>query len=235
MRKFASQGASLMSTILSFAEALEEMYEHMHWRASGPNYYGDHLLYERLYEDIDDEVDLLAEKAVGIFGSDTIGPNKTVEETAHITKNLISDDASSDEFPNLAIDAEKKFIKVVSEALKVMSEDDEATDGIDNLLQGVVDKHEEHLYLLQQRAGKKEAGVVTNLFKLAYYLDRKALYNEAKEIERVMQQLAERVGIDTEELVSLADHFDQIGDTATANAIDHVIKEAAGKTKDSNE
>ncbi len=223
MKKIAS-GAEIMSTILSFTEALEEMYEHMHWRASGPNYYGDHLLYQRLYEDIEGEIDGIAEKAVGVFGPDSIGPNKNISETAKITEKLISDTDTAEKFPEIAISAEEKFVELVSRALKEMDKSNELTNGIDNMLQGVVDSHEGHLYLLKQRANKKESSTVIRLFKLAYYLDRKSLYNEAREIEEVMLQLAKRVGINQEEMVSLADELDQIGDTVVADKIDNMIK-----------
>lgn len=33
----------------------------LHWNARGENYYSDHLLYQRIYEDIADQVDGLIE------------------------------------------------------------------------------------------------------------------------------------------------------------------------------
>lgn len=71
--------------------------------------------------------------------------------------------------------------------------------------------------------------MLTKLFKLAYKLDKKGLYDEAKEIEEVMKTLAKRTGLTTEDLVSLADHFDGIGDTALADRFDELAKEAAKK------
>lgn len=229
MKKQASKGAHLMSTILSFTEALAQMYQHMHWKSSGPNYYGDHLLYERLYGSVGGETDAIAEKTVGVFGEDSIAPNKNSEEIALIVKRLVSDDDSADEFPNKAIAAEKTFTELVSKALGEMKDAGDSTDGIDNMLQGIVDTHEGHLYLLQQRAGKKESSMLAQLYKFAYDLDHKGLYQEAKEIEEVMQALSQRVGLGREDMIALADHFDEIGDPDLADYFDELAKQT---TKD---
>lgn len=73
--------------------------------------------------------------------------------------------------------------------------------------------------------------MLTKLYKLAYRLDKLALYDEAKEIEKVMKILSERVGLSTEDMVSLADHFDKAGDTALADHFDEMVKEAKKKSR----
>ena len=73
--------------------------------------------------------------------------------------------------------------------------------------------------------------MLAKLYKLAYNLDRNGHYGEAAEIEEVMKSMAERVGLSAEDMVALADHFDQIGDIATADMFDKMIKESKKKTK----
>ncbi len=70
---------------------------------------------------------------------------------------------------------------------------------------------------------------LARLYKVAYTLDRKGMYDEAKEIEQVMEAMARRVGLKLEDMIALADHFDQIGETALANKFDELAKEAAKK------
>lgn len=228
MKKIAS-GAEMMSTILSFTEALRTMYEHLHWRSSGVNYYGDHLLYERLYDSVTEEIDAVAEKTVGIFGDNAIGPNSTSSDATHILSAIVSDEAKSDEFPSIAIKAEEKFIEIIKESLDKMSDSGELTDGMENMLQDIVDTHEGHLYLLKQRAEKKEAAMLPQLYKLAYHLDQKGLYDEANEIEKAMEVLADRVGLEINDMIALADYFDGVGDHALADHFDEMVKESAKK------
>jgi len=71
--------------------------------------------------------------------------------------------------------------------------------------------------------------MLVKLFKLAYKLDKMALYNEAKEIENVMKALSERVGLTPDDMISLADHFDQEGETVLADHFDTMAKEAIRK------
>lgn len=220
MNKTASVGAKVMCGILSSLEAIEEMYEHMHWKASGPNSYGDHLLYDRLYNETSDEVDGVAEKAIGVFGPEAIGPVKNTSMTADMIQVLISDENTSKDFPELAIKAEKGFVELVSESLKILEKENELTNGIDNLLQGIVDLHEGHLYLLQQRAKEANVNIAVKLFKLAYHLDLQGLHSEADIIEEAMKIMKSRVGLTTKDMISLADQFDSEGNIEIADCID---------------
>jgi len=70
---------------------------------------------------------------------------------------------------------------------------------------------------------------VAKLYKLAYVLDKKSMFDEAREIERVMEAMAQRMGIKLEDMVALADHFDQVGETVLADKFDQMAKEAKKK------
>lgn len=121
-----------------------------HWRAKGSAYYGDHLLYQRLYEARVPEIDRMAEviMAVGgpaavdpmrswvavsdiIEGSEKLGPNDAARGVALVADTLNRIDAANNRLgasPN--------------------------TLAINNVLAGLADKHLEALYLLRQRAEK---------------------------------------------------------------------------------
>jgi len=70
---------------------------------------------------------------------------------------------------------------------------------------------------------------VAKLYKLAYVLDKKSMFDEAREIERVMEAMAQRMGIKLEDMVALAGHFDQVGETVLADKFDQMAKEAKKK------
>lgn len=70
---------------------------------------------------------------------------------------------------------------------------------------------------------------LANLYKVAYHLELRGRYDEAREIENVMRSLADRVGLQPEDMVALADHFDSIGDTALANHFDEMLKQACAR------
>jgi DNA-binding ferritin-like protein len=197
------------------------MYQHMHWRSSGPNYYGDHLLFERLYDDIKDELDQVAERTIGMADdSNAVSPNEDAEVSAKILSKMISDNDSPDVFAEKSIVAEKGLIDLIRGLMEK-----EQSDGVEDLLQGIASKHEEHLYLLQQRARTASIGPVGRLFKLAYHLDLQGLYSEADEITKVMQSMSERVGLSGEDMVALADYFDAERYYKVADRFDKMARE----------
>jgi len=166
-----------MRGLLTYARALYQMYQNFHWKSAGPQYYGDHQLYQRLYEGVLPEIDQLAERIMGT-------------ETHEL--DPVTDGAASAK----------------------MTED---------LLQGLASKHEEHLYLLQQRAKTASRGsqnMLIELFKLAHTLDKKAEYALASEVDALIQELTQRAGLELKDITAAADYFDAQGDTDTANKLD---------------
>lgn len=228
MIKSANSG---MKAIFNFTNALYYMYYNMHWKSAGTNYYGDHLLFQRLYEDEVEEIDQLAEKTLGVFlDQGLLNPAQDLANAAKVLSEFFPQDMDPKDFAFAAIAAEKKFLELIDEVLEDLEEEDQKTNGIDNLLQGIADKHEEHLYLLQQRAMPKEAmSVGARLYKVAYALDKRGMYSEAKEIEELMAVMAKRVGLNLNDMVALADYFDQEGEKALANKFDLMVKEAVKK------
>lgn len=73
------------------------------------------------------------------------------------------------------------------------------------------------------------AELFVSLYKKAYHLDQQGLRKEMRKIEREMESLAKRVGLNIDVMVSLADYFDSMGDTETANVFDDMIHKYANK------
>lgn len=144
------------SRLLAAANALYTLYYTSHWKAQGSMYYGDHLLYERLYKATFEDLDMIAEKAIGTTDCDSfITASKWAAETAAWIRQW-DPEGSGDyfEFSLMLLGAEKDYIRLVSKFKKELERADLLTDGIDDFLQGLVNKHEGHIYLLQQRRGR---------------------------------------------------------------------------------
>lgn len=73
--------------------------------------------------------------------------------------------------------------------------------------------------------------MLSKLYKMAYDLDKRGFHNEAAEIEKVMETMAKRVGLKLDEMVSLANYFDELGETELADTFDTMAKEATNKEK----
>lgn len=137
-----------LASVAVTLRAVGLMHQAAHWQTKGPNFYGDHLLFERLYGAVGEEIDSVSEKAIALGDSILVCPVKSCE----LALDLLSafgracDVPDADKLVKLSLEAERGLLQVLKSALL-----DDVTDGVENLLQAVADKHEGHVYLLQQR------------------------------------------------------------------------------------
>jgi DNA-binding ferritin-like protein len=134
---------NVFQRLMAYLRALYELHQWMHWRTKGQTFYGDHQLFQRMYEKVADELDGLAEKAIGLSNNvDVIDPKGNAVAAADVLEDFQFS-------PEGALAAERGFIGLVKDVRDNLGEN--LTDGLDNFLQGLSDTHEGHIYLLQQR------------------------------------------------------------------------------------
>jgi DNA-binding ferritin-like protein len=159
---FDKAPGSELSVILSCAMALQHVHHTHHWQTRGSTYYGDHLLFQRLYEDLDDEIDQLAERAVGTGGVNLVNTDLVFNHAAQFVQCMKPDQEANpgpEGLAALSLSAEKCFLGLLDVAYKLLETREALSMGTDDLLQAAANLHEEHVYLLQQRAGGKVASM----------------------------------------------------------------------------
>lgn len=163
-----------LGVLLSSLQAMSILYKTFHWHSSGDDYYGDHLLYERLYTETSGEVDGLAEKMLGLSGINyLVALNPVLQiQTQHFFVKGIAEwtKRGGDEVRDLpayhaaaGLLSEKAFLCFVDCVMRALEENARLTSGLSNMLEGISDLHEGHVYLLQQRIGKIVAEKSENL------------------------------------------------------------------------
>ena len=118
-----------------------------HWRSKGPEYYADHLLFQRLYEARIPEIDKLAEVMVGVAGPQTVDPDLS----AKVGKELIARVESMQ-----GTDVSRAAALVVDTLEKIEKANESIGKSpyslaINNVLAAIADSHLEALYLLKRR------------------------------------------------------------------------------------
>lgn len=142
-----------ISVMLAYLEFLSKVHHTHHWISKGDPFYGDHLLFQRLYEGVDEEIDLVAEKAVGLGTTANVDLNLITAQCYRLVQNH----GSSSTIPHPAelfrrsYQAEMTFLKFVARLVDSLKESGLLTRGLDNMIAGIEDKHESHVYLLKQR------------------------------------------------------------------------------------
>jgi DNA-binding ferritin-like protein len=127
-----------------------------HWKTKGEQYYGDHLLYERLYQATFEDIDPIAEKAIG-----TTGESKFVTVSSILSRAAFYcggyDTDNADLMPPSLLSAEQYFISITSNVLNELKAEGKSSTGVEAFLSELVNKHEGHVYLLRQRARTEES------------------------------------------------------------------------------
>jgi hypothetical protein len=144
--------APLLAPLLSAWSALHAEYWllwTLHWRAKGTGYYGDHLLYQRLYEARQAEIDRMAEVIAAIGGASSLDPVAGLGSAREIVAQVEA----------LPVPDVRKALLAAQGVLRGLSAADAAARSgpyalaVQNVLAGIADAHLEAVYLLQQREG----------------------------------------------------------------------------------
>ena len=138
-----------LSVVLAVLRAQSISYQTSHWQTSGPNFYAQHLLFERLYGSVQDEIDVIGEKGVGYFGTSTVDLAPSIASVASVATHL----ASVPDHVERGLASENLLQKVLV-ALRAKAEAVGAlTPGLDDWIAATASAHETNIYLLQQVSG----------------------------------------------------------------------------------
>jgi DNA-binding ferritin-like protein len=148
----AESAAHSLASVAVTLRAVYLMHQAAHWQTKGPSFVGDHKLFGDLYSATLDEIDMVSERAVGLGDPLLVCPLKTSQLALELLEAFgrECDVPEPDKLVQLSLEAERALLQVIASAMK-----GDMTDGTQNLLQGVADKHETHVYLLQQRLKKR--------------------------------------------------------------------------------
>jgi DNA-binding ferritin-like protein len=144
MKKLAQQRkpSELMSLYVVFLKSLYLLHQQNHWKTPG---YAEHMLFQRLYEAIQEPLDEAAEKAVGIFGE----LNKQEKATALVVRFETKGETAVD-FLQSSLDAERAYQDFTKRIYEMFKDTGAITLGLDDMLMAQASLGDVRIYLLQQ-------------------------------------------------------------------------------------
>lgn len=137
---------SLLRQLLALLRGQLTIYQDAHWEVTGPQFYADHLLFERLYKSVDSEIDTLAEKMVSLFGPAAV----EALALARLTTAWVARWSSIPELHQRGLKSEEDFEAMVEKVYEQLDTADLLSMGMDDFLMAAVNSHESNRYLLQQ-------------------------------------------------------------------------------------
>lgn len=150
MDKCSKVGALYVATL----KAMALIHQHNHWTTKGVSFYGDHLLFERLYDSTLENLDLAAEKFIGVFGDQCLSYDLQADLLHKVQLKYSNLEGSP---VQMSLEIEKDFLKLSKDAYNCFEEEGKLTLGLDDMIMAIASKREEAVYLLQQNLdGKHE-------------------------------------------------------------------------------
>ncbi len=131
-----------MQELIYQLQALNVFYHSAHWRSKGVNFYQDHLLFARLYEGIDDEIDNIVELLIGFYDDDSfVAPqlfNEKTQKYIPVGKNDARENLAS------ALEVEAKLLSYIATI------NSDISVGVYNQIASIADHHARNVYLIKQ-------------------------------------------------------------------------------------
>lgn len=148
-----------LPSILTILRALASVHQSHHWLTYGASFVGDHALFEELYDNVNEEIDKVAERAVG-SGSplETLHPAVQLRQVTLVVEALCGNGETTGEGENpdsyvaTSLKAERGFLQGVGYVAEALKQANALSRGTDNLLGEIEDQHEKHVFKLSQRA-----------------------------------------------------------------------------------
>lgn len=153
LTEWAGTPFAQLSVILVNLRFLAFVHQTHHWSSAGDSFYGDHLLFDRLYSKVVEEVDLIGEKSVGLGTPTNVDLPLQVAQLARLVSTYGRSNTipQHDELAMRSLTAETNFLQAVDSMVISLKETHVMSRGLDNLIAGIEDTHESHVYLLKQR------------------------------------------------------------------------------------
>lgn len=146
-------GLTKLKWLLALLRAQYWSYQQAHWTVRGDASYGNHLMFQRLYESVQVQIDTLAEKIVGAFGiaaldnEDLLGMFLYWNERWNVVDCL----------HRRGLTSEQDLQNVIKDTYDDLKETDTLSLGMDDFLMATASEHETNQYLLRQVLRTKNA------------------------------------------------------------------------------
>ena len=136
----------LLGEVLACLRAQSLSYQTSHWQVKGIGYYGNHLLFMRLYESVQDQIDQIAEKMVGYLGSEAVWLPSQISRMAEYTSSWGYIECHLQR----GLQSERDLQNLLRVAYDDIKDLGSMTLGLDDWIMATANAHEENEYLLQQ-------------------------------------------------------------------------------------
>ena len=138
---------------LATLQAMTIIHKQSHWLTQGKTFYGDHLLFERIYDSAIENLDSAAEKFIGAYGDGCLDYDLQADLLHRVLVKYNNLEGSPQQM-SLAI--ERDFLKLNGDLNKLLEDEDLITLGVSDMLGSIASDRDTAVYLLKQSLAAEE-------------------------------------------------------------------------------
>ena len=146
-------GLQKLKWLLGLLRAQSWSYQQSHWTVRGDASYGNHLLFERLYNSVQKQIDELAEKIAGTFGIAALDSEDLLGMFLYWNERWDVVDC----LHRRGLTSEQDLQNVIKDTYEDLKGSDQLSLGMDDWLMATANEHETNQYLLRQVLRTKNA------------------------------------------------------------------------------
>ena len=145
-KQFNTQTADLLKSILADQFLLYSKSRNYHWNVTGPNFYGLHAVFEKIYDELAEDVDTMAER-IRAIGYKTPGTLREFLDLSSIKEEPGKYPAQSVMVQNIINDFKTLIEKMKSGSNKIQNDfKDDVTSG---MIYSLIEKYEKTVWMLK--------------------------------------------------------------------------------------
>lgn len=173
--------SDLLNDVLACLRAQYLSYQTSHWQVAGSHFYMEHQLFQRLYESVTEEVDVMAEKISGLVGSNRVSLQHQVPKMV----SFLGSWASIPDHIRRGLTSEEVLQELLKSTYDAITEAGLMTLGLDDFLMATASSHETNIYLLQQTINPRADHVKTarRRRRLANQTDEDYFFVDPRKVE----------------------------------------------------
>jgi DNA-binding ferritin-like protein len=136
----------LLCSYVAFLRCVGIVHQNAHWVCKGSSFYGDHLLFERIYQSAQENVDSAAERFVGLFGIECLD----LTYQSKIMTSVFDRYNDIEDLLEKSGAIEKDFIVLSEKVYNILKSMGRMSLGLDDLIMSICGDRETALYLIKQ-------------------------------------------------------------------------------------
>lgn len=165
---------------VAFLRTLYLLHQNHHWLTFGVGFYGNHLLFERLYKSAQENADMAAEKFIGLFGREVLG----VKEQSNLIKELLDKYSTTEYYSKHSLKAEQDFLEFSTSIYEKLKSQNKMSLGLDDMIMSIAGNREESVYLLKQNLGDDMSKLSMLAKKFQIKLAQNAIPDRASQLKQ---------------------------------------------------